>query len=173
MRRAIQLLQSLHRLHGDEIGPQAVLDLSAALPDEKIGETADRWLPPEHGCGCDGGSVLVCVGETFAVCRTNDFSKLGALSASLSALIGHHHFSVSSSCAIGVLASSLLADGYPVDQIIAQMLEHIAASSDLGDRQKAQVATDIAVADKKLTDGATPPDSPQIPLDSPRFPRFP
>ena len=160
MRRAIQLLQSLHRLHGDEIGPQAVLDLSAALPDEKIGETADRWLPPEHGCGCDGGSVLVCVGETFAVCRTNDFSKLGALSASLSALIGHHHFSVSSSCAIGVLASSLLADGYPVDQIIAQMLEHIAASSDLGDRQKAQVATDIAVADKKLTDGATPPDSP-------------
>ena len=167
MRRAIQLLQSLHRLHGDEIGPQAVLDLSAALPDEKIGETADRWLPPEHGCGCDGGSVLVCVGETFAVCRTNDFSKLGALSASLSALIGHHHFSVSSSCAIGVLASSLLADGYPVDQIIAQMLEHIAASSDLGDRQKAQVATDIAVADKKLTDGATPPDSPP---DSPRFP---
>jgi len=28
MRRAIQLLQSLHRLHGDEIGPQAVLDIN-------------------------------------------------------------------------------------------------------------------------------------------------
>ena len=117
---------------------------------------------------CDGRiGPRACAGETFAVCRTNDFAKLGALSASLLALTGHH-FSVSSSCVIGALASSLLADGYPVDQIIAQMLEHIAASSDFGDRQKAQVATDIAVADKKLTDGAIPPDPP--PQSFPRFP---
>tara|TARA_B110001452_G_scaffold33372_1_gene25873 strand:+ start:459 stop:1598 length:1140 start_codon:yes stop_codon:yes gene_type:complete len=32
MRRAIQMLQSVHRLYGDEMAPQAVLDVSGALP---------------------------------------------------------------------------------------------------------------------------------------------
>jgi replication factor C subunit 2/4 len=36
MRRAIQMLQSLHQLHGGRIEPQAVLDISGALPDDKI-----------------------------------------------------------------------------------------------------------------------------------------
>ena len=36
MRRAIQMLQSLHQLHGERIEAQAVLDISGALPDHKV-----------------------------------------------------------------------------------------------------------------------------------------
>lgn len=36
MRRAIQMLQSLHRLHGERIEPQAVRDISGSVPDDKL-----------------------------------------------------------------------------------------------------------------------------------------
>mmetsp|Transcript_22880 Transcript_22880/g.37901 ORF Transcript_22880/g.37901 Transcript_22880/m.37901 type:complete len:334 (-) Transcript_22880:242-1243(-) len=51
MRRAVQMLQSVHRLHGDEMTPQAVLDISGALPDEQLT-------------------------DLFDVCRANDFDRM-------------------------------------------------------------------------------------------------
>jgi replication factor C subunit 2/4 len=36
LRRAIQMLQSLHRLYADDISPQSVLDISGSLPDERV-----------------------------------------------------------------------------------------------------------------------------------------
>ena len=69
MRRAIQMLQSVHRLYGDEVAPQAVLDVSGALP-------------------------AATVQGIFATCLGNDFD------------------------ALTTLATDLLAEGFPVSQVL-------------------------------------------------------
>ena len=51
MRRAIQMLQSLHQLHGGRIEPQVVRDISGALP-------------------------TTTVSRVFAVCRTQNFDEM-------------------------------------------------------------------------------------------------
>jgi len=105
MRRAIQMLQSLHRLYGAEMSPQAVLDTSGALPPERVR-------------------------RTFEVCRLNDFGRMGEW------------------------AADLLADGFPVSQLIAQMLDFVVESKDIDNLPKAKIAIALADADKLLTDGA-------------------
>ena len=54
MRRAIQMLQSLHQLHGGRIEPQVVRDISGALP-------------------------TTTVSRVFAVCRTQNFDEMTKL----------------------------------------------------------------------------------------------
>jgi len=44
MRRAIQMLQSVHRLYGDEMDPQAVLDISGALPVARVKTIFDTCM---------------------------------------------------------------------------------------------------------------------------------
>jgi len=106
MRRAIQMLQSVHRLYGDEMSPQAVLDLSGALPSSQIS-------------------------RIFEVCRANDFDK------------------------IAELAQDLLADGFPVAQIISQMLDFIVRpDAPIGNIPKAKLACQFAESDKHIVDGA-------------------
>jgi len=106
MRRAIHMLQSVHRLYGADMSPQAVLDISGALPDERVA-------------------------GIFEVCRANDFDRLAAL------------------------AQDLVAEGFPVAQIIAQMLTQLlSAQTALGNLPKAKLAVALAEADKQLIDGA-------------------
>merc|ERR1712060_747090 len=106
MRRAIHMLQSVHRLYGDEMNAQAVLDISGALPAERVA-------------------------GIFEVCRTRDFDRFASL------------------------AQDLLAEGFPVSQIISQMLTQILThDTGLGNLPKAKLATTLAEADKQLTDGA-------------------
>mmetsp|Transcript_83 Transcript_83/g.322 ORF Transcript_83/g.322 Transcript_83/m.322 type:complete len:260 (+) Transcript_83:315-1094(+) len=105
MRRAIQMLQSLHRLYGDAISPQAVLDSSGALPSDRVS-------------------------ATFDVCRRNDFGAMARW------------------------VSDLLADGYPVSQVVAQMLDFVVESPDIDSMRKAKIASALAQADKELIDGA-------------------
>ena len=56
MRRAIQMLQSLHQLHGSSIDTQAVRDVSGTLPDS-------------------------LVSRIFTVCRSSSFDQMQALVA--------------------------------------------------------------------------------------------
>lgn len=51
MRRAIQMLQTAHRLHAEDISAQGVLDISGAVPTERIA-------------------------EAFEVCRSSDFERM-------------------------------------------------------------------------------------------------
>ena len=105
MRRAIQMLQSLHRLYGEEMDAQAVLDISGALP-------ADR------------------VARIFEVCRSGSFEALTAL------------------------ADEIIADGYPVSQVVAQMLDFVLTAPGMPDATKAKIAMQLAESDKQLIDGA-------------------
>ena len=105
MRRAIGMLQSLHRLYGAEMSPSAVLDISGALPAAQLA-------------------------KTVAVCRANDFAAMSAW------------------------AAELLADGFPVSQLVAQLLDHVAESAEIDSLPKAKIALALAEADKQLTDGA-------------------
>jgi replication factor C subunit 2/4 len=105
MRRAIQMLQSLHRLYGEEMDAQAVLDISGALP-------ADR------------------VARIFEVCRSGSFEALTAL------------------------ADEIIADGYPVSQVVAQMLEFVLTAPGMPEATKAKIAMQLAESDKQLIDGA-------------------
>eukprot|EP00966_Prymnesium_polylepis_P149871 3462042-Prymnesium_polylepis.1 len=41
MRRAIQMLQSLHQLSGGEIAPGAVLDITGAVPADRLTAVMD------------------------------------------------------------------------------------------------------------------------------------
>ena len=95
MRRAIQMLQSLHQLHGGRIEPQAVHDASGNLP---------RPL------------VL----RTFAVCRGQNFDAMESL------------------------VTETLADGYPAEQLIQQMLDAMLSNDGpaggLSSAQKAKIA---------------------------------
>lgn len=99
------MLQSMHRLYGDAMSPQAVLDTSGALPAERV--TA-----------------------TFDMCRRNDFGQMSGW------------------------VSDLLADGFPVSQIVAQMLDFVVDTTDIESIRKAKIAIALAEADKQLTDGA-------------------
>ena len=54
MRRAIQMLQSLHQLHGGRIEPQAVRDISGSVPQPTVG-------------------------RIFAVCRGQNFDEMQRL----------------------------------------------------------------------------------------------
>jgi replication factor C subunit 2/4 len=54
MRRAIQMLQSVHRLYGEDMAPQAVLDICGALPKQRIT-------------------------EIFTTCQSNNFESLQTL----------------------------------------------------------------------------------------------
>ena len=105
MRRAIQMLQSLHRLYGEEMDAQAVLDISGALP-------ADR------------------VARIFEVCRSGSFEALTAL------------------------ADDIIADGYPVSQVVAQMLDFVLTAPGMPEATKAKIAMQLAESDKQLIDGA-------------------
>ena len=105
MRRAIQMLQSLHRLYGEEMDAQAVLDISGALP-------ADR------------------VARIFEVCRSGSFEALTAL------------------------ADEIIADGYPVSQVVAQMLDFVLTAPGMPEATKAKIAMQLAESDKQLIDGA-------------------
>jgi replication factor C subunit 2/4 len=106
MRRAIQMLQSLHRLHGGGLQPQGVLDLCGAVPHERM-------------------SAL------FDVCRANDWERLAGF------------------------ASDMLADGYPVAQIVTQMLEFIVRPEEpFTNVARAKIATQLGEVDKQLIDGA-------------------
>eukprot|EP00965_Chrysotila_dentata_P195753 6177170-Pleurochrysis_carterae.AAC.3 len=58
MRRAIQMLQSAHRLHGDAMTPQSILDISGAVP-------------------------IARVADVFAKCRANDFDAMADTVADL------------------------------------------------------------------------------------------
>ena len=109
MRRAIQMLQSLHQLHGGRIEPQAVHDMSGNLP---------RPL------------VL----RTFAVCRGQNFDAMESL------------------------VTETLADGYPAEQLIQQMLDAMLSNDGpaggISSAQKAKIALQLAEVDKSLVDGA-------------------
>jgi len=54
MRRAIQMLQSVHRLYGEDMAPQAVLEVCGAVPEERIK-------------------------QVFTTCMSNNFDALSAL----------------------------------------------------------------------------------------------
>merc|ERR1712060_908261 len=58
MRRAIQMLQTAHRLYAEDISVQGVLDISGALPTERIA-------------------------EAFEVCRSSDFERMSTYVADL------------------------------------------------------------------------------------------
>ena len=106
MRRAIQTLQSLHRLYGEEMNTQAVLDMNGSLPTETIDLVLD-------------------------VCRSNNNAR------------------------VDELVESLLAEGYPVSQLVLQLIDRVVSpSSGISDRARAQIACLMAVADKQLVDGA-------------------
>jgi replication factor C subunit 2/4 len=99
------MLQSLHRLYGEAMSPQAVLDTSGALPPDRVS-------------------------GTFDMCRRNDFSQMSSWVA------------------------DLLADGFPVSQVVAQMLDYVVEATDIDSIRKAKIAVALAEADKQLTDGA-------------------
>ena len=109
MRRAIQMLQSMHQLHGGRIEAQAVFDMSGALP---------RPL----------------VSRVFAVCRGQNFDAMEAL------------------------VQEMIADGYPAEQLIGQMLDAMMSNSGaaggINSMQKAKIALQLAEVDKSLVDGA-------------------
>ena len=109
MRRAIQMLQSMHQLHDGRIEPQAVFDISGALP---------RPL----------------VSRVFAVCRGQSFDSMDTL------------------------VKDTIADGYPAEQLIGQMLDamlsNTGAAGGLTSAQKATIALKLAEVDKSLVDGA-------------------
>lgn len=48
----------------------------------------------------------------------------------------------------------LIAEGYPVKTLFTQLCGHIAEHAELSDAKKARLALALAVADKKLVDGA-------------------
>ena len=109
MRRAIQMLQSLHQLHGDAIDTQAVLDISGALPD-------------------------ATVATVFDTCKSQNFEAMQRL------------------------VDSLLADGYPAEQLARQMLDFMLkdtpASNAIPSAAKAKISIQLAEVDKNLVDGA-------------------
>ena len=90
---------------GEEMDAQAVLDISGALP-------ADR------------------VARIFEVCRSGSFEALTAL------------------------ADDIIADGYPVSQVVAQMLDFVLTAPGMPDATKAKIAMQLAESDKQLIDGA-------------------
>eukprot|EP00326_Haptolina_ericina_P028149 CAMPEP_0181183644 /NCGR_PEP_ID=MMETSP1096-20121128/8535_1 /TAXON_ID=156174 ORGANISM="Chrysochromulina ericina, Strain CCMP281" /NCGR_SAMPLE_ID=MMETSP1096 /ASSEMBLY_ACC=CAM_ASM_000453 /LENGTH=324 /DNA_ID=CAMNT_0023272337 /DNA_START=18 /DNA_END=992 /DNA_ORIENTATION=- len=106
MRRAIQMLQSLHQLYGGDLRPSCVLDISGAVPEDRLG--------------------LI-----FDTCRKNDLDRTQ------------------------VLVNDFLADGYPVSQLITQMLEFmLKPETGFNSVQISKVAMQLAEVDKQLIDGA-------------------
>ena len=107
MRRAIQMLQSLHQLHGGELQPGAVLDISGALPPDRLD-------------------------SVFEVCKRNDFDAMQAF------------------------VDDVLADGYPVSQLVAQMLDWLLSpkGKQFTSAQASKIAVQLAEVDKQLIDGA-------------------
>mmetsp|Transcript_3809 Transcript_3809/g.8250 ORF Transcript_3809/g.8250 Transcript_3809/m.8250 type:complete len:335 (-) Transcript_3809:37-1041(-) len=107
MRRAIQMLQTAHRLYGDEISAQGILDISGALPKPRLA-------------------------EAFDVCRKADFELMNSYVA------------------------DLLADGFPVEQFISQLLDYMLTDdTGLSNLPKAKLAMHLAEADKSIIDGAS------------------
>ncbi|KAL1527069.1 hypothetical protein AB1Y20_015752 [Prymnesium parvum] len=106
MRRAIQMLQSLHRLYGDELTPSTVLDISGAVPKARVINILE-------------------------VCRKGDFNRMQSI------------------------VDELLADGYPVAQLLVQLLDAL-TSPEMGftSSQMAAVSCHLALVDKQLIDGA-------------------
>ena len=106
MRRAIQTLQSLHRLYGDEMSPTAVMDINGALPAARID-------------------------EIFELCRAKDLVK------------------------IDQFVQGVMADGFPVNQVVMQMLERVVAPDcALPDKAKAMISLQLSEADMCLVEGA-------------------
>ena len=58
MRRAIQMLQSLHQLHGCTIAPQAVLDISGSLPKERVTKVLAVVCKSSAGDGTQGAAAF-------------------------------------------------------------------------------------------------------------------
>lgn len=50
--------------------------------------------------------------------------------------------------------NNIIADGYPVSQMLAQLLEVVIVAEDISDEQKARICKRLAEADKCLIDGA-------------------
>ena len=103
---------------------QAVLDLSGAL-------SADR------------------VGGIFQVCRSNNFDAVAELAQARLALLFHSRSKPRVDVQGHVHVQDLLAEGFPVSQIVAQMLEFcLGPDSGLANIAKAKLACAFAEARK-------------------------
>lgn len=107
MRKAIQMMQSLHRLAMDgTIAEQSVLDISGAVPVETV-----RQL--------------------IATCQQpNAFKQIQSE------------------------VDTLLLQGYPAGQLLAQLSSEVVVSATLTDGAKGAISKSIAEADRHLVDGA-------------------
>ncbi|KAF9682652.1 hypothetical protein SADUNF_Sadunf05G0131100 [Salix dunnii] len=50
--------------------------------------------------------------------------------------------------------NNVIAEGYPVSQMLAQLFEVVVAADDISDEQKARISKSLSTADKCLVDGA-------------------
>ncbi|KAJ6352704.1 hypothetical protein OIU76_001852 [Salix suchowensis] len=50
--------------------------------------------------------------------------------------------------------NNVIAEGYPVSQMLAQLFEKVVAVDDISDEQKARICKSLSIADKCLVDGA-------------------
>ena len=105
MRRAIQMLQSVHQLYGGQLAPQGVLDISGALPQAMITKTLET-------------------------CKRNDFDAMQAF------------------------VEEVIAEGFPAQQLCAQLLDRLLVDTSLSCACKSKIAMEIASVDKSLVDGA-------------------
>ena len=56
--------------------------------------------------------------------------------------------------ALTALADDIIADGYPVSQVVAQMLDFVLTAPGMPEATKAKIAMQLAESDKQLIDGA-------------------